>query len=547
MGIPGLFSHYYRKFKKEKELFASLKDLVNKVDYLFFDYNSLIHPAAYQILLAKEDYYLSILDENKRTDVIESDIIQNCINYTQLIINIIKINPKKVFIMIDGVAPRSKMNQQRERRYKSHFFRELEPDKIVLWDSNKITPGTEFMEMLTKELHLHFPNTLISDSNEPGEGEHKMMKYITECITEQSNITIYGLDADLIMLSLLNKQSDNIILIRDSEFGDIENINYLNIAQLKGLIFNDFKYKHKYETSRDYTGNVNQFIDDYILLCFLLGNDFLDHLFCLYIKENSIDVILKAYIKASNNNNTFLVNKLVNKDNWRNWLNLKYLKDIFYQLKNYEEYYLKQQCNKPKKNIKGITLEQINNSNNNDSNDSNDSNHSNLYFYHDNFNNNNNNTNYNNENFKKEFVNFYNIQDTQDVCFNYIEGLYWILGYYNNHIHNNWTWYYNYHNVPFCNDLFNYLNKNKNNLDIDLISNEPSSSFKQLSLVLPKKSFINIIKNTIKNDTPNSLLYNDDIFTKKLYIDINYKEFLWQSKILFNNNINENIIELFEP
>jgi hypothetical protein len=110
--------------------------------------------------------------------------------------------------MIDGVAPRAKINQQRERRYKSHFFKGLplikesnesndingSNDKIkVSWNSNKITPGTLFMEKLSNSLNkfkielLDNKNTdfyapkdiIISDSNEAGEGEHKMMKIIS--------------------------------------------------------------------------------------------------------------------------------------------------------------------------------------------------------------------------------------------------------------------------------------------------------------------------------------------------------------------------------
>jgi hypothetical protein len=903
----------------------SLKNLANKVEYLFFDQNSLIHPCSHQILATNEDKYLCILDDIERTNVIEFDIIQNCINYTRLIINII--NPKQVFIMIDGVAPRSKMNQQRERRYKSHFFKELEIGKSFLWDSNKITPGTEFMEKLTKELHLQFPNFTISDSNEPGEGEHKMMQILSNTNEINGNILIYGLDCvtedtpllllnennqieiktvgnlnniweikdngkeygktnykiwselgwtkienimrrkvdkdiyrvltntgcidvtedhkllkndkniitpkeckindsllhsfpyfeenkldisnthnlqlsdlrilasklkikqyqkfkksdlikkinniyeneifmninenktnninkdeayimglwwadgtcgvykyknkknkvkdgymynyqwyisncdltllnnakilieklynvdstifedkhqitkinrqksyklkinggkliqniidkyinmfyyknqhikykngnkyipveilnasrnvresfllgyyngdgtghslnvirksmdveskiscqsiyylcrslgyevsinirndkpsvykllitkgyqtkdknkikkiinlgktdkyvydlqtsnhhfqagigqmivhncDLIMLSMINKFNDKIVLIRDTEFGEIDNISYVNIKQLKDYIFQDFKYKFKYETKQDFFGTIDQFINDYILLTFLLGNDFLDHIFCLYIKNNSIDIVTKAYIKAYNG--TPLVNK---KEKLEEWINFKFLKDIFYQLKNYEEYYLKQ--NKNTYPIKGITIEQIEKYNNNNSD-------SNLYFYH-------NNLNTNDKNFKTQYNNFYNIQNTSDVCFNYIEGLQWVLGYYNGHIHNNWSWYYKFHNVPFCSDIFNYLNKNKNSICIKINSDVPFNSFNQLCLVLPKYSFKNLITN-------NLILNNKEIFPSKLYVDIHYKEFLWQSKIIFHD-INENIIDLY--
>jgi len=487
------------------------------VEYLFFDYNSLIHPAAYQILSANEDRYLKIENEIERKFLIENDIINNCINYTRLIIATIQ--AKNVYIMIDGVAPRSKMNQQRERRYKSYFFKEFETGKSSLWDSNQITPGTEFMELLTKKLHEQFENVIISDSNEPGEGEHKMMRVLQELtITNTNKILIYGLDSDVIMLSLLNKHNNNIILIRDTDFGDSDSINYLNISELKQYIYKDFKMK----LDSDTIINESNFINDYIVICFLLGNDFLDHLFCLHIKNGGVDIVLKAYIKAYIKNGCFLVNKT--SSNWKEWLNLNVLKDIMYQLKNYEDYYLKQ--NRKPYPIKGITQEQINNYNENPE--------SNLYFYNNLYN------EFNNPlTFKQRYNIFYNTININDVCFNYIEGLYWILGYYNGHniTHNNWTWYYKYHTIPFCSDLFNYLNTHKV-IDIQLEKNIPFTQLQQLSLVLPKYSFIKLFGNKL-------ITKQRDLFPDKLYVDINYKEYTWQSKILFNN-INENINILFQ-
>ena len=47
-------------------------------------------------------------------------------------------------------------------------------------------------------------NIIISASDEPGEGEHKIFEYIRTHQDEHknSNTIIYGLDADLIMLTL---------------------------------------------------------------------------------------------------------------------------------------------------------------------------------------------------------------------------------------------------------------------------------------------------------------------------------------------------------
>jgi 5'-3' exonuclease len=539
MGVPGLFASYYRRYKKESELLSTLEKLCkSNIEYLFFDYNSLIHPCAQQVLSANYNKYIMNLELN--SDEIENDIITNCINYTQFIIN--SINVKNVYIIIDGVAPRSKISQQRERRYKSHFFRDIELSSKSIWDSNKITPGTIFMEKLILKLRIwadSLSNIYVkfSDSNEPGEGEHKMMKII-EKLPINKEISIYGLDSDLIFLSMLNKKSDSIILIRDTSFQEEQKnagIDYLNIKQLKSYIIKDLLYLHPNK-------NLDQdnLIQDYVLLCFFLGNDFLDHLYPLYIRNHGIDIILKAYIKAYNNHqNSYLVKlKNLKSNNWKDCININFLKDILYQLKNFEEHYIKQN----RKLLCKINIEKLVDINNQEN--------SKLYFY----------TNINKEYVSPEtlrstYYNFYGITDIiDDVCFNYIEGLYWILGYYNGHVHNNWSWYYKYFTVPFCKDLFDYTRKNNNNSNLQLKINnvlfedKPFSNIKQLCLVLPKISMIKECKlnnkfRKIMNIINDKNKYMSNLFPDKLYVDITNKEFLYQSKILFEP-INEELLDV---
>ena len=103
-----------------------------------------------------------------------------------------------MIIAIDGPAPRTKMEQQRQRRLKSSQEKKI-------WDTNQITPGTEFMNNLSiylnqecKKLSVKY---IISDSNERGEGEHKIMHYIDTLHSDKISV-IYGLDADL-MLSMI--------------------------------------------------------------------------------------------------------------------------------------------------------------------------------------------------------------------------------------------------------------------------------------------------------------------------------------------------------
>jgi 5'-3' exoribonuclease 2 len=140
---------------------------------------------------------------------------------------------------IDGVAPRAKMNQQRARRFRAALESKEKREKInervrILresgkdielpsksgFDSNCITPGTEFMHRLAESLRLYIADrissdpawknimvrpygyvqalniylyhrvcmcvwlykltvqVIFSDANVPGEGEHKIMDYI---------------------------------------------------------------------------------------------------------------------------------------------------------------------------------------------------------------------------------------------------------------------------------------------------------------------------------------------------------------------------------
>ena len=120
MGIPWYFYNIYNKYNTEKDLTIDEQLIANlNIDDLFLDYNSLIHPCSQQ-----EIHKINVLNETNLNETNpEENIILNCLNYTRYIISVIK--PKKLYIMIDGVAPRAKINQQRERRFKSHFFKKI--------------------------------------------------------------------------------------------------------------------------------------------------------------------------------------------------------------------------------------------------------------------------------------------------------------------------------------------------------------------------------------------------------------------------------------
>ena len=95
------------------------------------------------------------------------------------------VNPKKRLILcVDGPAPLSKQNQQRQRRFRSA----MEAADDAPFNSNSITPGTKFMDYLSKYIDWYIRKRINEDpawckvqivfSNEkaPGEGEMKCLK-----------------------------------------------------------------------------------------------------------------------------------------------------------------------------------------------------------------------------------------------------------------------------------------------------------------------------------------------------------------------------------
>ena len=129
------------------------------------------------------------------------------------------------------MVPMAKIRQQRLRRFKSPWVSAEEvrlgkPESGPRWDSNAITPGTAFMEKLGKALHeirgSHGVQWVVSDASEPGEGEHKIMKLMRSVSGEH---VVYGLDADLIVLCLLQLREGekNITLFREAiECGEVQ-------------------------------------------------------------------------------------------------------------------------------------------------------------------------------------------------------------------------------------------------------------------------------------------------------------------------------------
>jgi len=222
MGVPGFFLWLYKNYNKYKNFI--LNTTPENIDYFLLDMNCMIHPVCFDTLKELQP------NETVNIDKLENKMINNVIVYLEKLISIA--NPSKgIYMAIDGVAPVAKMKQQRLRRYKSISDKKLfdnirkKHNKIIpyFWNNSAITPGTNFMQKLTEKLNNWAREynektkleIIFSPSSIPSEGEHKLLQYIkSSSINNNFSYIIYGLDADLIFLSLVSNKN-NIYLLRE--------------------------------------------------------------------------------------------------------------------------------------------------------------------------------------------------------------------------------------------------------------------------------------------------------------------------------------------
>ena len=326
MGIPSYFSHI---IKNHSQIIK--KKWKNEIVFerLYMDCNSILYDSYYEIFTKKnnEDGVLNDKTEDEIYQLILEKTFSKIENY------IFVLKPTNIiYIAFDGPAPIAKMEQQRNRRYKSWFQTTYSLETKTLKKkilTSIFTPGTIFRQKLSVFIKLAFKEKetkygvnqiLLATPDEPGEGEHKLYEHLREnplLIHKDANIAIYGLDADLIMLSLFHlSYTNNIYIFReapefmksviDTKSAMNSQINVpkelwgLDIAQLGRSIANDMACSHP-DNHRMY---------DYVFLCFLLGNDFLPHFPALNIRTYGIQRLLDTYrITIGNRPNTFLLNK----------------------------------------------------------------------------------------------------------------------------------------------------------------------------------------------------------------------------------------------
>ncbi|KAJ4458516.1 putative 5'-3' exoribonuclease 2 [Paratrimastix pyriformis] len=214
MGVPSFFAYIFKKYQKCcTDAFEGCEETgdpstVNpsdpnpngmEFDNLYVDANGILHNCSHP-------------GSKLFPPATEEEMFAEMFLYFDRLFNFVR--PRKlIFIAIDGVAPRAKLNQQRSRRFMSaresalsHEMAqqvlmdmkgenwEVPPEVEQLahptFDSNVITPGTAWMRRCAQALRGYVAkrmatcpawghlNVIFSDSAVPGEGEHKIMDFI---------------------------------------------------------------------------------------------------------------------------------------------------------------------------------------------------------------------------------------------------------------------------------------------------------------------------------------------------------------------------------
>jgi 5'-3' exonuclease len=199
--------------------------------------------------------------------------------------------PARVLLAVDGVVPSAKIRQQRVRRFKSAWLR----SSATGWDSNSITPGTDFMKRLTIVLEgvarSHGKGWTVSGVEEAGEGEHKVMRWLKKNAVRGETSVVYGLDADLILLSMLAGETSGspIWLLREKqEFGSAVDAGTATGDQ-------EYTYMNIEECKRRMGLAGQNDIINYIALMSLMGNDFLPHSLTHKLNDDGHDCVIEEF------------------------------------------------------------------------------------------------------------------------------------------------------------------------------------------------------------------------------------------------------------
>ena len=519
MGIKHFFYWFKKNFGKNIMSLRSNQTFETKgvsIDNLMIDLNGIFHASTQKIYeygnckppdrLMGKPFRRKKMGSLKQQMKVFEDVCKNIEDLFMLV------SPKKRLILcVDGPAPLSKQNQQRQRRFRSAT--EKDEDEFKRFDSNAITPGTKFMDYLTKYIDWYIQKSITENerwknievvfSNEkaPGEGEHKIINYIRFFGDPKDSFCIHGLDADLIMLALGTHLPNFWILREDlydakNEFFVIDiGTTRVELAQLmdwneQNDENNDSKESPKFEQESA--------VNDFIFICFMVGNDFLPHIPSLEIIEGGIDQMLDVYKNVGEYyghlTHTIRDEVIFRKTTLEVFLGTiaQYDKGILEdKLLHKDQFFTDKLLEKNAKFVEGKYNVDINK--------------------------------YRMDYYKDCFDNI----EIKDICHQYFVGMQWVLSYYTRGVPD-WKWCFQHHYAPFAHELayhlptFEFPKKKKT---------QPTTPFQQLLSVLPPKSssLIPVPLSQLLTDSKSGI---KKFCPEKFDVDVSGKRRAWEGIVL---------------
>ncbi|KAJ6693861.1 hypothetical protein OIU85_004629 [Salix viminalis] len=531
-------------------------------DNLYLDMNGIIHPCFHPEGLPPPTTY--------------EEVFAAVFKYIDRIFSIVR--PRKLlFMAIDGVAPRAKMNQQRSRRFRAardaacqalsietndgivSESKEGNLEQVTKLDSNVITPGTEFMDLLSSALRSYIGLRMKEKLGWRG--------------IKDADLIMLALASHEIHFSILREDHGNAstggksfkekqrVMKRQKLNGDSEEIGKFaekienHISGMKFQFFNVWILREylAYDMRMPDTTlkvDVERVIDDFVFMCLFVGNDFLPHIPSLEISEGAIDLLMTVYKKEFARMGGYLTNSfeinLIRVEHFvqavgshesaifrrRNQMQKeweirlqrqsKYQKP-FHSSKSLFDDGVSESCkssvkmgttplNQNQQNPQSMAIQQSNHFSFNDTSAVVDK------------------IKLGDEGWKERFyaekfeTKSEDERDTirRHAVFKYVEGICWVMRYYYEGVCS-WQWFYPYHYAPFASDFYGC-----GQLEIHFTLGKPFKPFDQLMAVLPAASAhaLPLFYRKLMMDASSPIL---DFYPTDFELDINGKRFSWQA------------------
>ena len=518
MGIHGFFPWHIKNNPKDISKLKKGQDLNTlkiNIDNFFIDVNGLLHSSAQSVFkYGSNKPNKSLLGKNINKIIKSSSkknqkkVFEHICQTIENLLSIVKPN-KRLILCVDGPAPLSKQNQQRQRRFKAALERSSEdPDTF---DSNCLTPGTKFMDSITKYIDWYVRTNIntnpiwkslevvFSSEKVPGEGEHKLINYMRSYGNKSESYCINGLDADLIMLAL-GTHLPNFWIIREDLYNGVDEFYVLNIGDTRKTLSDRMNWEKDTDKKEYSPFNKVYAINDFIFMFFLVGNDFLPNVPCMEIDETCIDYMINIYKRVGESYGHLTVNSS------DSIIFQKIPVQVFFgTMSQYDKPLLENKLVR-KKHYKDVLLEK---------NSKFDSVTKNFEL--------------DLEGYRKDYYTnkFEDKTNVKELCHQYLEGLQWVLSYYTKGVPD-WKWLFKHHYAPFAVDLSRYMS---DFMHKPLGESIPSTPFQQLLSVLPPKSagLIPIPLSQLLTDSKSDIKkYCPDTFE----IDLSGKTRPWQGIVL---------------